>query len=200
MYSLRRPSETVIRAFLAAQSRHDFSYPAVGATRGPGSGRSLAPPRGCVLDHNRVRIGVGEDAFTRARRALSRWRMFEVGWAELLWPDAQIETGTVVALLARGAGLWTLNAARIVYTVDEFAEAEEIERFGFAYGTLPGHVARGEERFSIEWSREDNGVWYDVLAFSRPRLPARLAYPYTRALQRRFARDSLAALGRAVAD
>jgi hypothetical protein len=43
------------------------------------------------------------------------------------------------------------------------------------------------------------GVLYDIVAFSRPRhFLARLGYPYTRIVQRRFARDSAAAMLRAV--
>jgi uncharacterized protein (UPF0548 family) len=65
-------------------------------------------------------------------------------------------------------------------------------RFGFAYGTLPDHVERGEERFTVEW-RADDSVWYDIYAFSRPKHPlARLGFPITRMLQKRFVRDSLA--------
>ena len=57
----------------------------------------------------------------------------------------------------------------------------------------------GEERFPVEWDNEDDGVWYDILAFSRPRhFLARLGYPYARKLQKRFARDSSAAILRAV--
>jgi uncharacterized protein (UPF0548 family) len=57
----------------------------------------------------------------------------------------------------------------------------------------------GEERFSVEWRRDDDSVWYDILAFSRPRhLLARLAMPLSRSLQRRFARDSLEAMRRTI--
>jgi uncharacterized protein (UPF0548 family) len=73
------------------------------------------------------------------------------------------------------------------------------QRFGFAYGTLPGHAESGEERFTVEWHEADGAVWYDILAFSRPRrLLARLGYPLARRLQKRFARDSAAAMRRAV--
>ena len=44
-------------------------------------------------------------------------------------------------------------------------KASRCSRFGFAYGTLPGHGGSGEERFLIERDRDD-GVWYDILAFS----------------------------------
>ena len=74
-----------------------------------------------------------------------------------------------------------------------------MNRFGFAYGTLDDHMETGEERFSVEFRREDDSVWYDLFAFSRPRHPlARVGRPISRMLQRRFARDSLAAMTRAV--
>ena len=94
----------------------------------------------------------------------------------------------MVAVLARVFGVWTLNACRIVYVVDEPT------RFGFAYGTLPDHAECGEDRFLIE--RDDNGtVWYDIRVFSRPRLLlARLAAPLARRLQDQFRRDSAAAM------
>ena len=42
-------------------------------------------------------------------------------------------------------------------------------------------------------------AWYDILAFSRPQhLLARVAYPFSRAAQRRFAHDSKAAMLRTV--
>lgn len=79
-------------------------------------------------------------------------------------------------------------------------EAGPPRRFGFAYGTLPGHVESGEERFVVEWREDDDSVWYDILAFSRPRhLAARAGYPLARGLQARFRRDSAAAMVRAVA-
>jgi uncharacterized protein (UPF0548 family) len=117
-------------------------------------------------------------------------------WVCLLPPDTPIEVGTTVGVLARHYGFWSLNSARIVYLIDE---SGEVERFGFGYGTLPGHGERGEERFSVEWRREDNAVHYDVRAFSRPKHPlAWLGYPLARMLQRRFARDLKRAMVEAV--
>ena len=34
---------------------------------------------------------------------------------------------------------------------------------------VPGHVESGEERFLVEWDRNTDQVWFDILAFSRPR-------------------------------
>lgn len=199
VYSIRRPSEQAVRDFLADMHGRDFSYVGVGATRELGLRESPKPPRGYVLDRNRVRLGYGDEVFARARAALMRWEMFRVGWAELLWPDASIARGTTVGVLVHLPGVWSLCASRIVYTVEQLGHALELERYGFAYGTLPGHVARGEERFSVERSRDDGGVWYEMLAYSRLGGLARCATPYARHVQRRFARDSLAAMRRCVA-
>jgi uncharacterized protein (UPF0548 family) len=49
----------------------------------------------------------------------------------------------------------------VVYTVHEPARA------GFGYGTLPGHLERGEEAFLVERDADDR-VWFQVVAFSRP--------------------------------
>jgi uncharacterized protein (UPF0548 family) len=151
-----------------------------------------------VVDHNQVRLGDGPDVFEQATMALRRWRMFQLEWVELFWPSAPIEVGTDVAVLVRACGLWSLNACRIVYVVDE---TTPVRRYGFAYGTLPEHAESGEERFCVEWRRDDDSVWYDILAFSRPCHPlARWGYPLTRLMQKRFARDSMAAMRRASAD
>jgi uncharacterized protein (UPF0548 family) len=110
--------------------------------------------------------------------------------------DASLRAGTTVAVLARHAGFWSLGSARIIYLLEE---SSAVERFGFAYGTLPGHAERGEQRFLVEHDLRSGAVSYDVLAFSRPNHPlAWLGYPFIRVLQGRFARDSKEAMKRAV--
>jgi uncharacterized protein (UPF0548 family) len=75
---------------------------------------------------------------------------------------------------------------------------DEPERFGFAYGTLSQHAEGGEERFTVEYHRQSDEVWYDIYAFSRPgHFLVRLGYPYARYLQKRFAVTSKAAMLRA---
>ena len=133
--------------------------------------------------------------FARAVQALKRWEMFNLGWIRLYPPEAAPAVGTTVAVLARHLGFYSLNACRVVYVVEEDAP---VRRYGFAYGTLPNHAERGEERFSIEWHSDDS-VWYDILAFSRCNHPlAMIGYPMTRLLQKRFARDSKRAMMKAV--
>ena len=99
-------------------------------------------------------------------------------------------------VVARAGGLWWTNAARIVYTVDEVSASGA--RFGFAYGTLPGHVESGEERFLIEWDRATDVVYFDIVAFSRPRHPlVRLNRRRARAMQQRFAKEAANAMQQA---
>lgn len=189
MVSVRKPADAALRRFLAEQEPLGFSYAAVGATAG-------APPAGYAVDRTRVQLGSGEAVFLAAQAALRRWEQFRLGWVEA-WPaDRPIEAGQVVAVMGWAVGLWWLNACRIAYVVDE---AGPIRRFGFAYGTLPGHVESGEERFLIEWDRASEAVWYGIVAFSRPNhVLARLGYPMVRRLQQRFGRDSAGAMRRAV--
>ncbi len=182
------PSSDRIDAFLREQRTLAFSYAEVG--------QSLdRSPAGYNLDHNRVLLGRGEAVFRQACAAVRAWTMFPAPWTRIDPANAPIQEGQVVAMLAHVYGLWWLNACRIVYTFDESAP---VRRFGFAYGTLPGHVERGEERFSVEWLADD-AVWYDLRAFSQPRFwLVRLASPLARGLQRRFAVESKLAMQRAI--
>lgn len=189
MFLFREPSDGIVRRFIEYQRGLPFSYGEVGATRGDA-------PAGYLVDRYRVRLGGGEETFERAVAALRSWRMFDLGWTCLIPEDARIEEGVTVAVLARHLGFRSLNAARIVYLIED---SGSVERRGFAYGTLPGHAARGEERFTVEWDRETGSVYYAVLAVSRPNHPfAWLGYPFVRRLQRRFARDSRSAMRAAV--
>ena len=189
MFLLRPPSTSTIETFLAAQQQQPFSYPEVGASRGQ-------PPAGYNVDHNRVLLGYGEESFAKAVAAIRSWRMFDLGWCRVYPPKAPVKVGTTVAVLVSHFGFWSLNACRIVYLLEE---QSSLQRYGFAYGTLPEHGEVGEERFSVEWNRDDGTVWYDLYAFSYPgHLMARVGYPLSRVLQKRFARESKLAMVRAV--
>ncbi len=193
--SLRRPTHGAVTAFLRDQdAAGQLSYAEQGATRD-----NATSPAGYTLDHNRVRLGSGDTSFDAACRALRTWRMFPVPWTTIMPEAAPIRTGQTVAMLAHALGFWWLSACRIVYVIDETAtEGEVRRRFGFAYGTLDAHVEQGEERFSVEL-HADGSVWYDLRAFSRPRFwPVRLGKPLARRVQRRFVRESKAAMIAAV--
>lgn len=182
---LRKPTPGEIQAFLGRQRDGAFSHPHVQASL-------KEPPAGWMVDHNRICLGRGQATWEAARAAIRSWEMFRLGWVEVHGTEAPLAPGLDVAPLAHVFGVWFLNACRVVYLIDEE------RRFGFAYGTLADHAERGEERFLVEW-REDDTVWYNILAFSRPgHWLVWLGFPVVRRLQRRFAADSMAAMARAV--
>lgn len=201
MFSLRRPSTVALGRIRDLQAKCNFTYVEVGATNLPPSTSAPPPtafPTGFALDHVRVELGKGADTFDRARKQLAHWQQFKLGWLGTYPDDAPIRTGEVVLVIARAGGLWWTNAARIVYTVDE--KDSSLSRFGFAYGTLPSHVEVGEERFLIEWDHATDIVYFDILAFSRPRhFLVRHNARRARAMQKRFASEATAAMQRAVA-
>jgi uncharacterized protein (UPF0548 family) len=190
VFFLTKPDRMTLERFLAAQRNRTFSY------RETGHSRRDAPP-GYQVDHNRVQLGEGRAAFARAVEALRAWKQFDLGWVTAHPTTAPIEPGTTVAVRVRHFGFWSLNAARIVYVIEDEGP---VVRYGFAYGTLPDHAEMGEERFTVEWHHGDGSVWYDLYAFSRPNhYLAKIGRPVARALQQRFARDSKRAMARAAA-
>ena len=178
MFRITEPSDQDVAKFVSSQRELPFTYSEVGAT-------NSTPPSNYTVDHNRIQLGTGEATYNTAVSALKNWRHFDLGWVTIVPRGVAIAVGATVAVKARAFGTWSLNASRVVYTIDES------RRFGFAYGTLPDHVECGEERFLIEWLPDDS-VRYDILAFSKPRHPlVRLSAPLARMLQKQFARDSL---------
>lgn len=191
MFLITKPTEDAIRQFIKQQKGGSFSYEQVGISRDGGK------PDGYTADHNREQIGKGRLAFERAKTAIRQWKMFDLSFTELYFDNTPIEVGQTVAILIKHFGFWSLNAARIVYTLDE--STNEMERFGFAYGTLDEHGERGEERFTVEHHKTDESVWYDLYAFSQPQhILAKIGYPLSRYLQKEFARQSKLAMKKAV--
>jgi uncharacterized protein (UPF0548 family) len=187
MFRITEPSEQDAVKFVLSQQNLSFTYLEVGAT-------NTNPPATYTIDHNRVQLGSGETVYNTGVEALKNWRHFDLGWVTIVPRGVLIEVGAIVAVKARSFGMWSLNASRVVYVIDES------RRFGFAYGTLPDHVECGEERFLIEWLSDDS-VWYDILAFSHPRHPlVKLCSPLARQLQKQFARDSLTHMKNLTAD
>ena len=190
MFLVHRPTRDELDRFIAASQALPLSYAPVGILRD-------ATP-GYDRDETVAAIGRGEADFERARAALAAWKQFDVGWVEL-WPQvASCATGTVVGVLIRHLGFWSLNGCRVVYHAETNADER---RFGFAYGTLPNHAEAGEELFEVWLDRRTNLVTYRIQAISRPRaFLARLGYPLARHLQARFRHDSVEAMNRAVND
>jgi uncharacterized protein (UPF0548 family) len=183
MFHFARPDAATIRLQIEAASAGPSGSPRLLSLD---SGLAhLILPFAFAHDRRRSCIGRGEAAFVQARRAFSNWEEFDLGWVRVANPQISMVAGQIVAVEVRAFGLWSLNLSRIVETVDTAT------RFGFLYATTPYHAEEGEERFLLEFDPNESQVWYELEAVSRPRHPlARLAYPVTRGLQHRFARDS----------
>lgn len=184
-FHLRRPRP------LVGDDVGAYSYADVGATR-------TGPPAGWTVDRDVGVVGHGEADFRRGAERVRQLEMFDLPWIALLTPGP-VSAGRPVTFASRQLGVWTLNACRVVYVVDEQDAAGA--RFGFAYGTLATHAVAGEERFLIEWDRATDEVRFEVFKFSRLRHPlVRAVAPVARAVQRRFSADAIARVRRAIAE
>jgi len=185
MFRVGEPDEPFLRSFLERCASASVTYDEVGATR------NETLPDGYA--HDSYRVDLGLDAFERGVDGLRAWQA-HVGAGVAVWPaDAAIIVGTDVVVTAKVGPAYALAPCRIVYVVDE------PDRFGFGYGTLPGHPERGEEAFMIERG-EDDHTTFSIVAFSKPAaLLARLGKPVARSVQRRTTRAYLDALHNFVA-
>jgi uncharacterized protein (UPF0548 family) len=148
------------------------SYREVGATA------ASELPAGYHHDRRETNLA-GVDVFEKAVIVLKNWSMHAKAGLRV-FPEGQVlEPDTTVLVLVPLGPATAVAPCRIVYTIDES------ERFGFAYGTLPGHPERGEEAFVVDRS-DDGGARLTIRAFSRPddRL-ARIGAPITRLIQKR---------------
>jgi uncharacterized protein (UPF0548 family) len=153
------------------------TYSDVGATLKP----SL--PTGFRHDRYEIALPNRPDAFERGAEGLRQWAAHR-GAGLTVEPHEPPAEGTTVAVAAPVGPLTAVAVCRIVALVDE------ADRYGFAYGTLPGHPERGEEAFLVE--RGTGGVTFRVVAFSKPaELLARLGGPVTRAIQQATSRRYL---------
>ncbi|WP_072750074.1 DUF1990 family protein [Rhodococcus maanshanensis] len=157
-----------------------LTYPEVGGTR-------AALPDGYHHVHESAVIGVGAEDFERAEHVLLHWDMHRRAGLRVRSTHEEAVEGAVVILRLGPGPLAVTAPCRVVYRIDEPG------RSGFAYGTLPGHPERGEERFAIELG-DDGRVRVVVDAFSTGGSAlARLGGPANRAVQRWITRRYLGA-------
>ena len=132
-------------------------------------------------------LGSGEDVFNWAVQGLEAWAVYP-GWMTLEPHPAPVQREVCVAFVTGIAPVWTASAVRIT-EVERSAR-----RFAFTLRTLPQHALTGTERFCV-YRDEQDAVWYELTALSKPQHPlAQLGAPAVRLVQRRFARDSVRSL------
>ncbi|MEA2825638.1 MAG: hypothetical protein QOG43_77 [Actinomycetota bacterium] len=177
-FHVGRLSVTALDRRLAdASAAPGVSYPEIGCTLVPGATPSFTRT-----------LGHGPAAFDGAVQGLREWAPQLALGARVHPPDAPITIGTTVLIVLRAGPLEVVARDRIVVCVDEPG------RFGFAYGTLPGHPERGEESFLVRLL-PDGTVTGTVTVVAGPgSWPAKLGGPVLGVLQRWAVRRYLAAL------
>jgi len=116
MFHLTKPDRADIDHFIEANKDSGFSYPFIGKTKRGFPGSKHPGTKSYNVDRNRIIIGHGDEDWEKAKEAVRNWKMFDMPWVELYWPDTPIEEDRTVAILIRHFGFYSLNAARIVYT------------------------------------------------------------------------------------
>jgi len=181
------------------------------------------PPKGHRPMERSVRLGSGDERFEAASKLLMTWGVqrqsgmnvtdLKTGTGVQYTPVEFAADGTPVlprpasgeSTFAEDGTPYIVNGmtaqleikvgpvvvkapVRVVYVI------AEAHRVGFAYGTMTGHPASGEESFILDM-REDDSVWFTLRSFSRPSTwYYRLASPYLRFQQERFTRRYLRSL------
>ena len=171
MELVRPGSSKSIDQLLAVSNGSLPTYSEVGATL------KGEQPQGYRHDQYEAHLGSGQQTFLRAKTGLQTWSSHKVPGISVLPLGSPIELGGTVIVTLGTSWLALAAPCRIVGILDE------PDRWGFAYGTLPGHPEQGEESFVV--SIDGNEVKFRITAFSRPgdRL-TRLAGPIGRAVQR----------------
>jgi uncharacterized protein (UPF0548 family) len=149
-------------------------------------------PDGFRLDHYDTVLGQGPEAFGRAVLGLQSWQAHRSFGIRVLPEATEVRPGATVVVAVGTPFLALAAPCRVVEVIDEPS------RWGFAYGTLPGHPERGEEAFVVSVA-DDGSVRFEITAFSRPAsLLVRLSGPIGRAMQKRGSTGYLRALRRFV--
>jgi uncharacterized protein (UPF0548 family) len=182
VFFLARPSDGRLRTILARSRKESPTYQSVGATR-----RGEHPP-GYRHDEYTADLGLGPDVWDRAVLGLRDWVAHTGAGADVVPADTPLHTDETVLVVVSAGPFHIVAPCRIVYVIDEPT------RFGFAYGTLPGHPEQGEESFVIQAATAGH-VRFNVTAFSRPaETLAKLGAPAARVIQRRVTNRYLDAL------
>lgn len=158
-----------------------LTYDQVGATAG-------VMPAG--YHHVRARrvVGRGPADFERAADALLAGEAQRRAGARVELSETPMREGTRVTMRL-GLGILSFRIPCLVVWAERSASVA-----GFAYGTLPGHPERGEERFTLSLAPSGEVV-FEIAAFSKPgRWFTRVGAPLGRLVQAWMTRRYLRAL------
>ncbi|NIL79065.1 DUF1990 family protein [Rhodococcoides kroppenstedtii] len=161
-----------------------LTYPEVG-----GTASESMPSAGYHHVRESRPLGRGVELFDEAARRLLRWDMHRGAGLAVRATAVEAEPDAIVVL-----GLGPIRIpCRVVDVIDDRTDARR-ER-GFAYGTLPGHPERGEERFVVRYDERTGAVSAHIRAFSTAgNAVVALGGPLNRLVQRVATRRYLDAL------
>ncbi|KAL2631041.1 hypothetical protein R1flu_015727 [Riccia fluitans] len=63
---------------------------------------------GCIINHTRVKVGAGPQAFARAKDKLQNWRHLQLGWASVD-PSTPIKVGGKFGIVVHEMVAWLVN-------------------------------------------------------------------------------------------
>lgn len=182
MFRMGRVSSATLLAIAEARSALEVTYSPTGGTL-----TGVLPP-GYQHDRYERALGEGPGTFQRACEGLRGWQA-HLGAGLVIQPRNALSVGSTVVVAIPFGPVTAIAPCRIVAVVDE------PHRFGFAYGSLPGHPESGEEAFIVDDT--DYGVVFRIVAFSHPAaVLARLGTPVSRRLQSATTRRYLDGLAR----
>lgn len=188
---LRTAGDDAAQAALASAAHAELTYSCVGVTIDGARTVPLSPlPK---VRRTGIELGNHVATFDRACDGLRAWVCHRGIGATVTPPDAPLREGTEVIVRLPLGPVVVLAPCRIVEVVDE------PNRFGFAYGTLPGHPEEGEESFVVERA-VDGTVTFTVAVAARPVPMLRPVGPLILVAQHRAVGRYLRAMGRHVAE
>lgn len=145
-------------------------------------------PHGFWRNHLREIVGSGEIDFEFARQVLCDWEHFPRSWAEPT-VDGPTAADQQVAVTTSVMGLCVTNVCRVCDITEH--HSADWATFATTYTTVAGHDMLGAETFRLTWDKTTDVVSYEVTSYSQPQSwLGRMALPYIRSLQRRFAEES----------
>jgi len=172
-----------LERLLADAGRGALSYEHVGSSLRQGS-----PPG---VPDRRSSLEVDGDLGVAAS-TLRAWAPHDGIRARILPPGARLQLGTTVLVVAPFGPFEMAVPNRVVAIIDDG------DRYGFAYGTLPGHAEAGEESF-VAQQIAPSRLRLTVRVHARPATrAARLGAPVVRLIQQAAIRQYLAAWSAAI--
>jgi uncharacterized protein (UPF0548 family) len=178
-----RPGDaSAVARLLASLPGAELTYAESGATL------TGSAPMGFRHDRYAAELGRGQPVFERAVAGVQTWRTHRVLGVRVFPDTERIVPGTHVVVTLGSSVLALAAPCRVVGVVDES------DRWGFAYGTLPGHPEQGEEAFVVSMAADET-VQLEIVALSRPGAAlVRLAGPVGPLVQRAATKAYLRAL------